>query len=298
MHKKTIYLILVILVAAAFFVIIYKLTLPTTTNVEKEGLTIIVTFPSLKPDIEQIICGEDSVIALIPEGVDPHDYQLSPKDVQLLKRASIIISTGHAPFEVQIKSLIEQGEINAELIEIPSIPGITIKKNPVIGMPNYHMPIYDPYNYIAYINFVSTKLSEKRPECGITYEEKTQNIVSKVEKIIEETKKHDITAAAASPLAQYAVEWAGVKIKYLFQKEHNMPTTPEDIASIERAAMKGEIGLIVSLRVEEKTPILVKVEEIAKDKNIPIIYIPSPLEPTPTYVKIGEVAHQLNKIKG
>ncbi len=296
MHKKMIYFILVILAVVASL-IIYELTLPTTTKVEKEGLTIIVTFPSLKPDIEEIKCDEDSVIALVPEGVDPHDYQLSPKDVQLLKRASIIISTGHAPFESQIKSLIMQGEINAELIEIPSIPGITIKKNPIIGSPNYHMPIYDPYNYIVYINFVSTKLSEKRPECNTIYKEKTQNIVSKIEKIIEETKKYNITAAAASPLAQYAVEWAGVKIKYLFQKEHNMPATPEDIASIERAAAKGEIGLIVSLRVKEKTPILVKAEEIAKDKNIPIIYIPSPLELTPTYVKISKVADQLNKIK-
>lgn len=298
MHKKMIYLILIILAATALFALVFKPSLYTSKSGGKQGLTILVTFPSLKPDIEQIVCKDDSVIALVPAGVDPHEYQLSPKDVQLLKTASIIVSTAHAPFESQIRRLVEQGELNAELIEIPSIPGIVIKKNPVLGTPNYHMPIYDPHNYIAYIEFVSTKLSEKRPDCRTIYEKNAQSIVSKVEEIVKGTVMHNITAAAASPLTQYAVEWAGVKVKYLFQKEHDLPATPEDIASIERAAANGEIDLLVSLRVEKKTPILKKVEEIANENNIPIIYVPSPLEPAPIYVKIGEVAEQLSKLKG
>ncbi|MET1100861.1 MAG: zinc ABC transporter substrate-binding protein, partial [Pyrodictiaceae archaeon] len=112
-----------------------------------KGLLIVTTFPNLVWDIKQLVCKDDRVKSIVPLGVDPHEYQLTPSDIQLLAKADIIVSTAHTPFEEDIRSLTLEGKLYATLIEIPRIPGIRILRNPVTGQPNYHMLIYDPENY-------------------------------------------------------------------------------------------------------------------------------------------------------
>ncbi|HIP25359.1 MAG TPA: ABC transporter substrate-binding protein, partial [Archaeoglobus profundus] len=95
-----------------------------------KGLTIIVTFPNLEEDIK-LVAPKDVIKSIVPVGVDPHTYQLTPDDIESLKRADVIISTAHTHFEMKIKKMVENGEIKAKLVEIPEIPGIKILKNPV-----------------------------------------------------------------------------------------------------------------------------------------------------------------------
>ena len=75
--------------------------------------------------------------------------------VEKLKEADIIVSTGHAPFEERISDLKRQGELKGVLIVITELKGIRILLNPSIDKPNLHMPIYDPKNYMAFLNEVA-----------------------------------------------------------------------------------------------------------------------------------------------
>lgn len=292
MHNKKLYMalavVLLIAVSASYMYINAGQGLHT-----KKGVYIVVTFSSLYPDIREVVCKTDEVAYIAPPGVDPHEYLLSSQNVRSLKLADIIVSTAHAPFEVQIRKMKENGELKAELIEIINIPGIRLRNNPVLGTPNYHMPIYDPENYLIYMRYVVKILSEKNPACSKTYLDNYEKIAAEINQTTKSFRKLDIVAAAISPVAQYAVEWTGIRIKYLFQKEHDLPATPEDIASIEKAAARGELGAIITLQVSKKTPLMVKAEEIAEKYRIPLIRIPSPTEQKPMYVKIKEVVEQL-----
>ena len=95
------------------------------------GLLIVVSFPNLAYDVELLACEDDTVISLAPPGMDPHDYQLTPSDVELLRRADLVISTAHAPFEVDIRRLVEEGRLSTVLVELPHVPGVRLLVNPI-----------------------------------------------------------------------------------------------------------------------------------------------------------------------
>jgi len=284
------------LAAVAAVVLLLALLLPgrVTGPPAGEKALVIATFPSVAEDLNLFLC-DGRASSLVPLGVDPHDYQLSPGDVGKLKTARLIVSTGHTPFEARIKDLVERGELAAVLIEIPEIPGMLILENPATGQPNLHMPIYDPGNYEVFARYMAEKLSEVDPAHAACYAQRLQQLVSELNSLKLKVKPLNLTALATRPPAQYAVWWTGVRVAYLLVKEEDLPATPEDIARIERALAAGEIKLIVALS-DDPAPLRSKAEELSARYNIPMITIPSPITPTSIYEKIAQVAQELSKI--
>ena len=179
-----------------------------------KGLVIVVTFSNLASDVSLITCSGDVVIALMPEGADPHNYQLRPKDIELLKKADIVISTSHTPFEYRIKDLVSRGELRCKLIEIPKIPSIRVLRNVETKQPNYHMLIYDPNNYLLFIRYVSKVLISLRPEERYCYEVKRSLIEGRIKELINLfSNRLKATAIADLPYIQYATSWLGIDIK-------------------------------------------------------------------------------------
>ena len=293
MRRTYLWALALVVVAALSIALLTTFRVPEEGMSEREGLTVVSTFTSLVPDIEQLTEPGDKVIGLTPEGVDPHEYQLTPRDVSLLRSASIIVSTGHAPFEARIRELAERGELKALLIEVPEVPGLVLKRNPVLGTPNYHMPIYDPENYKAFMRYLAVKMGELRPGEKERYLLKYREIAREIDEIARSTPRLNMTAVALTPLIQYAVEWTGIKVKYLLVKEHEAPLTPEDIARIERAAEKGLINLAVTLKLDKVAPASEKLKEIALKYSLKIIEVPSPLEKKTIIKKLQEIANQI-----
>ena len=143
-----------------------------------------------------IACDSDEVDSLVPPGVDPHDYELRPPDVRKLASADVIVSTAHAPFEKVIREEVLRGEVRALLVEIPRIEGVELRENPVTRQPNYHMPIYDPQNYLAFMRCMRDLLSELNPDCASTYERRYEDVEARVLSLVEGTPKVNVTAIA------------------------------------------------------------------------------------------------------
>jgi len=249
-----------------------------------KGLTIIVTFPNLEEDIK-LVAPKDVIKSIVPVGVDPHTYQLTPDDIESLKRADVIISTAHTHFEMKIKKMVENGEIKAKLVEIPEIPGIKILKNPVTHNPNYHMPIYDPENYKVFMRYISEILYNITGDKS--YKERAKKVIDEVNKIVNNTKKLNVTAVADLPYTQYAVSWLNVDIKYLVTKEHGVPPTPQDLQTIENAIKSGEIKLAVITKDGSKASEILL--DLAKKYKIDVLYVPSPISVKSIPDKLKEI---------
>ena len=56
--------------------------------------TIVVTYSVLGDIVEQLVGDLATVIVVIPDGQDPHEFQPSAKDIETLNNASIVISNG------------------------------------------------------------------------------------------------------------------------------------------------------------------------------------------------------------
>jgi len=259
-----------------------------------DSLYIVVTFPNLIYDVKPFLCSGDYIVSIAPVGVDPHEYQLTPTNVEDLRKADIIVSTGHAPFEKNIEEMVGK-EIKGELLIIPKIPNIRILANPATGKPNYHMPIYDPNNYILFIKYISEVLAHKRPECANHYYERARDIVDKISSLINHTPKVNVVAVADTPTTQYAVSWIGIRIKYLMIKEHEVPVSPKDVESIVEAMKNGEIKLAIinnppTARASES------LKELAEKYSVPILYVPSPIGEGSILNKLTIISNQISNL--
>jgi len=56
--------------------------------------SIVVTYSVLGDIVEQLVGDLATVIVVIPDGQDPHEFQPSAKDVEMLNNASIVVSNG------------------------------------------------------------------------------------------------------------------------------------------------------------------------------------------------------------
>lgn len=261
-------------------------------NAAPSGVKVVVTFNNLLYDLKLITCPSDYVDYLVQQGLDPHDYELRPGDLDKLRRADLIVSTGHTPFETEIRGMISRAEIKAKLIEIPGINGILIYKNPMTDQPNYHMPIYDPENYLTFMRELRDVLSELNPSCSKTYEENYERIESNLRELMRMAGAINATALISVPSGQYALEWLGVRVKYLLMKEEGLPATPSDLSEIYRAAKEGRINLVVTVG-DEKAAANRKAIEISEEFGIKRVNIPSPLDPGSMMDKLRIVTQSL-----
>lgn len=283
---------------ALLILTIILLSILTPTYVQGRTINsihIVVTFPNLISDLKQVISPTDHIYSLSPPGIDPHEYSLKPGDIDILKKADLIISTSHTHFEKQIKDLVSRNEIDAVLIEIPYIPGIKIKVNPETKNPNYHMPIYDPYNYKIFMEFVVKKLEELNPSYRDYYRDRLEDVIRRIDEILSSTPRIDAIAVADTPVTQYSVEWLGVKIKYLVMKEHDVQIAP-DLSIIEEKLSRREVELVIVTYPVKMNPSK-WLEEKARKYGVPILYVLSPLNNKSIIEKLKYISEQVKELR-
>ncbi len=269
------------------WLVLLPLILIPTAN----ALNIVVTFSNLKYDVS-LIAPNDTVVSIVKPGVDPHSYQLTPRDVEVLERADVIISTAHAPFEFKIEKLVRAGEIKAELVEIPKIPGIVLLRNPMTGKVNLHMPIYDPHNYEVFLRYVAKVLERLNPKGN--YLSRANRVCEEVERIVRNTKKLNALAVADQPESQYAVRWLNVSVVGFLVRSPELPALPEDVKRVEREL--GRVQLAVVL--DTKTQASEMLKRMAEERGVPVLVVPSPLEDSSVLKKLEIISKEVESLKG
>jgi len=265
---------------------------PKNVTTSTRGLTIIVTFSNLVYDVKPILCSSDSVEAIVPPGVDPHSYQLTPSDLEKIRKADLVISTGHAPFEVKLRSLVPRDK----LVEIPRIEGIKLLSNPDTGQPNYHMPIYEPHNYITFIDYVAHRLAELRPSCANHYLSAAKDIENRVEELIEKAPKLNLSAVGSTPPVQYPVEWLGIHVKLLLSPEEGVPPTPEILERARSLLSRGSIAVVMVRGNEPATLLDARLESMARQLGAPVLRVPAPFLPGSIPSKLQLVVKEVSRL--
>ena len=270
-----------------------------------EGVRIAVSFNYLKYDIEPILCKGDEITAIAPEGVDPHDYELRPQDIELLSKSDVIVITSHTPFELKVKELVNTGLIKAILIELPYIEGIKVLDNPLLNKPNLHGITYDPKNLKTFIKYLVHILTKLRPECAGEYLRRYENYSKIVDNLVKDglslIGRRSLNVIISSPPLQYALEWLNFNISYMLIREHGVPPSPTDLAFIEELMRSGKVDLVAVTAILSNGEYVVhrnsaKLVELAKKYGVPVVKVPSPLVSKPTISKLNYVLDQLRSM--
>ncbi len=266
----------------------------TATVTGGKGLRIVVTFSNLVYDVKPLLCSGDRVEALVPPGVDPHSYQLSSADLEKLRSADLVISTGHAPFEVKLRNLVPRDK----LVEIPRVKGIRLLRNPDTGQPNYHMPIYEPHNYIVFIDYIAHRLAELRPGCASHYLSAAKSVREEVELLAKSAPRLNVDAVGSVPPVQYPVEWLGVHVKLLLSPEAGVPPTPGMLDEAKKLLGEGAVAVVMTRGGEPATPVDARLESMARELGAPVLRVPAPFLPGSIPSKLRVVVEEAAKLAG
>lgn len=207
---------------------------------------VVLTIEALKEYVSPLLCGDEEVDYIVPKGLDPHIYELKASDLDKLKKANVIISSGHAGFELEIREKVSENEFRALYIDVMDTPEMTLLKIPVYNSTNYHLPISDPYNYIRFAWYFAEKMSKSYPERAECYYRKTGSVVVEITRLIESYgHRFNYTAVVSSPRLQYYVSWLGIEAKYSLNPEETIEPSASLLEKIENDMKAGLINLVV-----------------------------------------------------
>jgi len=223
---------------------------------------IVVTFPAYDIVLKEAFPNAD--VILLTKGVsDPHMYQLTPQDLQMIKALTerdVIISSMHAPFELKIAEMAKNGEIKAKLIDLTKIQWYLTWDGKLVkeaehdhgkhdhgahkhdhGGLNLHDHGIFPPNVFILIEEVS-KATGLKPD---------QNFIQKLKQLnATYANKFSGKAIAITPMAQYILYWLGFRDIALFIKEPGVPPSPADLQKALQYAKEGAPALAAVARGE------------------------------------------------
>ena len=68
---------------------------PETTSTPVVDLPdVVVTYSVLAAVVSELVDGVADVVTIIPDGQDPHDFEPSPRDIELINNAVFVVSNG------------------------------------------------------------------------------------------------------------------------------------------------------------------------------------------------------------
>lgn len=257
----------------------------TTTHSYSQTRVITTSFPYLGELIKKIASENWSINTLVPPGVDPHDYSLTARDIEFLKKSEIIVVTNHTFFEQRIIEMVNNNELKPKkLIIVEEINGLRFLLNPETLKPNFHLPYYDPDNLLALMKELKNTLEEVDPYRKELYQENFAKIHRQISNLKENyAYSMKEKAVGSTPLVQYAVNWLGVELTDLLIPEHGSQLSPKKQIEIEEKINKKEITVVV-IRVTsdgEKWKPTTQYDEylmsLATRKNLKLILVPDPL---------------------
>ncbi|MCE4625054.1 MAG: zinc ABC transporter substrate-binding protein [Desulfurococcales archaeon] len=295
MERRVAYIVLVMLIVSALLLaVIVDLRYSGIPGGAGSGTLILTTFPGIDGDVANLLrgCSNVTVKPIAPAGADPHSYQLRPDDLQLLAKSTLIISTGHAPFEKKVEELYPDKTLN-----ISAIPGIKLSRLPQGGL-NMHMPIYDPDNYKVFIKAVADRVSQLVPQCkGIVYDNLEDILLNLSRLDSYKGALNGTRGVTSSPLGYYAVSWLGVDIEVYLVQEHGAQVSPDAAEEAETLLRSGGLAIIiVDAQGHPLGQANTMLETLAEKYKAPTIKVEAPFTDTPIIAKIWRIVKQAENL--
>ncbi len=220
-------LVLVVLMLAAIFT-------PGASGSDEKPL-VVATIGPLASIIEEAFGNSVAVTYIIPPGVDPHEYQLSVGQVELLRRASVIVTTGgHLPLERKIAELENEGTIKGKALFLKDYEAEGFRYLPETwyhGKDNPHGVWLDPYNAISIAAATERALEKADPSRKEVYQRDFQMFKEKVIEVVKAYRamvEGNKTAIIQMPPDEYAVYWLGVNVVAAIKPEEEAPAIGVD----------------------------------------------------------------------
>ena len=162
------------LLAATLLAACFSSPQPSTQG----GLRVLATTTFLA-DIAQNVAGQRvEVTSLIPVGVDPHEYQLTPQDTTRIAQSQVLIANG-VGYETWLQKTLDN--VGGQRVEVIASTGLTPHPDTSGGHPEGDPHLWlDPNNVIHYVENIRDGLTQADPAGADVYK---TNAVAYIEQL-------------------------------------------------------------------------------------------------------------------
>lgn len=268
-----------IAVALAVSVVAGYLLLSQRESPEAKGLVVVMLTPGFEAEVRRLLASGDE-LHVIGVGGDPHELHLSPSDVAIIKRSSIIVTMGHTHIDEDIEELVRKGEVKARIVNIRDIEGLEVPLLPG-GVRNYHELFYDPRNLAKILDTIAKLLIELRPEMKSVYESNLERVKADIERLISshEGLLRGYKAVMTTAEIQPAIQWLGVDVIAYLVTHHDESPTPGRLDEALRALGEGRVIAFIAAKCSDSTcnpasPLDESLYNEARSRGAPVIMIP------------------------
>jgi len=283
---------------------------------EAGGLVVVLLTPGLEDEIRSLLAEGDEVY-VVGAGGDPHEIQLSPSDVEVIRRASLIISMGHTSVDERVEELRKRGEVKARILNMLEIPGLIIPELPEEdhdhhhdhhhhhhhGVKNYHEPFYDPRNAVVILGRIADLLAELRPEMKNVYIGKYGELKAKLDRMIGdyEGRLEGYKAVVSTAEIQPAIEWLGVKVvAYVVFDQHESPS-PQALEKARKELEEENVIVFIAVRCNGGCKPASQIDQMlleeARARGVPVIETPLGYTEASIISKLEYIIKQVSRLK-
>ncbi|MEM1558318.1 MAG: zinc ABC transporter substrate-binding protein [Thermoproteota archaeon] len=247
------------------------------------GIRILVTMDILKLLVSPIVGDRGEVVSIVPEGVEPHSFNLNPNIIRAALNSDLIVITGHMEWE---KNLVERvaeekgvppSSISINLLDLAKSNGTLLKLD---GGENIHGFWLLPDNAVLIAESLKNTLSEIRPEYSeefssnyASFRSKISSLKSFFKGLSEKYGSTDKRVVIGFYAEQYVVEALGIKVGAVLVGEEEI-IKPDSLSRIYEGLRSGEYACIV---VSDTALLMSNVkdalQQISADTGCSIAYI-------------------------
>ncbi|HEC81190.1 MAG TPA: zinc ABC transporter substrate-binding protein [Thermoplasmatales archaeon] len=220
--KKTTTLIICILTATQITIGL------NLVNAEDNNINIVCTNSILADFTKNLLPENITVSYIMPPGACPAHFDPSPKDIQLVTNADIIISLG---WEQWLQTLLEYN---------PTCTQITCQ-----GLGEWNIPA----GAKTYVEHIATELSTILPDYNETITEKKIAYLNQINSTAEElknlisTKGYTGRKVVCMMWQKEFIQWLGLNVTYAYKPPERMST--QDILNVTQALQKKGVCAII-----------------------------------------------------
>ncbi len=222
---------------------------------------IVVSFPAYDQVLKEAFPQAEVILLTRDAANDPHQYQLTPADLQLLyslTEKDVIISTAHAPFELKIAELANEGKIKAYVIDVRTLQLYLTWDNRLVKLEDEehgevdhedheHGPV-NIHDHGIYPPNVFKLVEEVSWRTGLQPNKE----------FLERLRALNATyccrfggrAVALTPAAQYLLHWLGFRDVVVLVKEPGVPPSPADLQKALQYVRDGAPAVAVAVSGE------------------------------------------------
>lgn len=256
------------------------------------ALNVAVSIQSLAGIVREVGGVHTEVSVLLPEGIEPHAFTLTPTVLDLANAADMLVLTGHFAWESELANLVGKPYITLDDYEAFGVELLPLhgssSSGVISGLGNYqhehdanlHGYWLLPQNAIAIANatrdLCSSLNSTYSQFWGNRFEEFV-GAVTELEAFISELNIiHQLSnrrVIITFPVEAYIAETLGLQVRGLLMEDENVFISGPELLMVEQALQNGSIDLILASDIAQLQAAGEFAQQLSSDSGVPLIWV-------------------------